>query len=80
MLIEKMAKAYSYIRFSTAIQAAGDSMRRQSELSAQYAATHGLYDHEIPLDFNFSKKFLMGAGVDNFAIKRLSWAGIFSGF
>ena len=42
MLIEKMAKAYSYIRFSTAIQAQGDSMRRQSELSAQYAATHGL--------------------------------------
>jgi DNA invertase Pin-like site-specific DNA recombinase len=42
MLIEKMAKAYSYIRFSTAIQSQGDSMRRQTELSAQYAAQHGL--------------------------------------
>jgi DNA invertase Pin-like site-specific DNA recombinase len=42
MLLEKMAKAYSYIRFSTAIQAQGDSMRRQTELSAQYAAKHGL--------------------------------------
>jgi DNA invertase Pin-like site-specific DNA recombinase len=42
MIIEKMTKAYSYIRFSTAIQAQGDSMRRQAELSSQYAEKHGL--------------------------------------
>jgi len=42
MLIEKMTKAYSYVRFSSAIQAQGDSLRRQTELSAQYAAKHGL--------------------------------------
>ena len=42
MLIEKMTKAYSYVRFSSAAQAMGDSRRRQAELSAQYAAKHDL--------------------------------------
>jgi DNA invertase Pin-like site-specific DNA recombinase len=42
MLIEKMTTAYSYIRFSSVMQAQGDSLRRQTELSAQYAAKHGL--------------------------------------
>lgn len=35
-------RAYSYIRFSTPEQAAGDSLRRQMEASIQYAKKHGL--------------------------------------
>jgi DNA invertase Pin-like site-specific DNA recombinase len=34
--------AYSYIRFSTTEQQKGDSLRRQTEASAKYAAAHGL--------------------------------------
>jgi DNA invertase Pin-like site-specific DNA recombinase len=37
-----MAIAYSYIRFSTSEQKKGDSLRRQTELSEQYALEHGL--------------------------------------
>lgn len=37
-----MIKAYSYIRFSSARQMRGDSLRRQIELSEQYAKEHGL--------------------------------------
>lgn len=35
-------KAYSYVRFSTPEQAAGDSLRRQTEGARQYAAANGL--------------------------------------
>ncbi|UJW75798.1 recombinase family protein [Rhizobium sp. SL42] len=35
-------KAYSYIRFSTPEQERGDSLRRQTEAAARYAALHGL--------------------------------------
>lgn len=35
-------KAYSYVRFSSPEQARGDSLRRQVELSEQYAIKHGL--------------------------------------
>jgi DNA invertase Pin-like site-specific DNA recombinase len=35
-------KAYSYIRFSTPEQAAGDSLRRQTEAARGYAKLHGL--------------------------------------
>jgi DNA invertase Pin-like site-specific DNA recombinase len=35
-------RAYSYLRFSTPEQAQGDSARRQLDLAARYAATHGL--------------------------------------
>lgn len=35
-------KAYSYIRFSSAKQEAGDSERHQVELSKQYTEKHGL--------------------------------------
>ena len=38
----KTPKAYSYIRFSTPEQIKGDSLRRQTELSEQYAAKHNL--------------------------------------
>lgn len=37
-----MAKAYSYIRFSTDIQSKGDSLRRQLEISENYAKDNGL--------------------------------------
>lgn len=36
------ATAYSYIRFSTAEQQKGDSLRRQLESSQKYASEHGL--------------------------------------
>jgi DNA invertase Pin-like site-specific DNA recombinase len=35
-------KAYSYVRFSTAEQQKGDSLRRQIDLSKKYAQKHGL--------------------------------------
>jgi len=35
-------RAYSYLRFSTPEQAAGDSRRRQTELAVRYARTHDL--------------------------------------
>lgn len=35
-------RAYSYIRFSNATQAAGDSYRRQREAAEKYCAQHGL--------------------------------------
>jgi DNA invertase Pin-like site-specific DNA recombinase len=35
-------KAYSYLRFSTPDQLSGDSLRRQTQLAADYAARHGL--------------------------------------
>ena len=37
-----MPKAYSYIRFSSEKQSAGDSLRRQTEMARAYAAKHGL--------------------------------------
>ena len=37
-----MAKAYSYIRFSSPEQAKGDSLRRQVEAAEAYAGAHGL--------------------------------------
>jgi DNA invertase Pin-like site-specific DNA recombinase len=35
-------KAYSYLRFSTPEQMKGDSFRRQTELTRQYAEENGL--------------------------------------
>lgn len=37
-----MKYGYSYIRFSTPSQAAGDSLRRQTELTQRYADEHGI--------------------------------------
>lgn len=46
-----MAKAYSYVRFSTLEQSKGDSKRRQTELAEKYCAQHGLtLDTELILD------------------------------
>ncbi|KAB1089302.1 hypothetical protein F4V91_24910 [Neorhizobium galegae] len=36
------SKAYSYIRMSTEVQLRGDSLRRQTEASRNYAVKHGL--------------------------------------
>jgi len=45
-----MARAYSYIRFSTPEQAEGDSFRRQTELSEEYAKAHKLiFDRSLNL-------------------------------
>ncbi len=44
-----MPKAYSYIRFSSAKQLAGDSLDRQVKLSENYAAKNGL---ELDTDLN----------------------------
>lgn len=43
-----MPRAYSYIRMSSDLQLRGDSLRRQTELSRQYATEHGL---ELVEDF-----------------------------
>lgn len=40
-------RAYSYVRFSSPEQAQGDSLRRQTSLSLEYAARHGLYLDEM---------------------------------
>ena len=37
-----LPKAYSYVRFSTPQQALGDSLQRQAEKAAKWAADHGL--------------------------------------
>ena len=37
-----MAKAYSYLRFSTPEQRKGDSFKRQADLATDYAVRHGL--------------------------------------
>ena len=37
MVKSNMPRCYSYIRFSTPEQALGDSLRRQTEMSEQYA-------------------------------------------
>ena len=48
--ITDMARAYSYIRFSTPEQAEGDSLRRQTELSESYAKRHKLvFDRSLNL-------------------------------
>lgn len=60
-------KAYSYIRFSTPEQQKGDSLRRQTELSAEYARANGL-DLDEKLTFRdrgvsaFNRSNLRGDG------------------
>lgn len=47
---KKTQTAYSYIRFSSPQQMQGDSLRRQTEASENYAAEHGLFlDHDLNL-------------------------------
>ena len=47
----KTPRAYSYVRFSTPAQALGDSLGRQMEKAAKYAADHGL---TLDTDLNLS--------------------------
>jgi DNA invertase Pin-like site-specific DNA recombinase len=49
-----MKKAYSYIRFSSAIQLKGDSLRRQLEASRAYAKQHNLELDESLQDIGVS--------------------------
>jgi hypothetical protein len=42
MCTRNMARAYSYGRHSTALQAQGNSLPRQTEFSTAYAAKHGV--------------------------------------
>src|SRR5688572_21246038 len=42
MAVDCRIKAYSYIRFSTPEQERGDSLRRQAQAAAVYAASHNL--------------------------------------
>lgn len=47
---KKTNVAYSYTRFSSPAQMKGDSLRRQTEASEEYAQQHGLYiDHSLHL-------------------------------
>lgn len=55
-------KAYSYIRWSSAQQSLGDSLRRQLELAERYAAKHNL---------NLDTKLYRDAGVSAFKGKNL---------
>ena len=48
---DEVPKAYSYIRFSSAKQQGGDSVERQTKLSVNYAAKHGL---ELDTQLNMS--------------------------
>lgn len=48
--MSKQPTAYSYIRFSTAEQAAGDSRRRQTTAAQEYADKHGL---KLSEDYSF---------------------------
>src|SRR4051812_47655331 len=67
----EVTKAYSYIRFSTPQQKLGDSLRRQSEKAAKYAAEHGLtLDTELKMT---------DAGVSAFRGKNAS-TGALGGF
>ena len=41
-MVADTPRCYSYIRFSTSEQLKGDSLRRQLELTREYADKHGL--------------------------------------
>jgi len=63
MLSPAMQKAYSYIRFSTPEQAKGNSLARQTKLSDEYAAKHGL-----KIDTSFT---LQDLGLSGFSGKNI---------
>ena len=58
--LDKLPKAYSYVRFSTPEQQNGDSLRRQIELSEKYAKDHGsVLDSSLQLQ-DFGKSAYSG--------------------
>ncbi len=60
-----MAKAFSYLRFSTPEQMSGDSFRRQTELAADYARKHDL-DLDTALTFrDLGVSAFRGANADS---------------
>lgn len=62
-----MSKAYSYIRFSSAKQAGGDSYRRQMELAQAYCQQHGLElaDSREYLFFDAGRSAFKGRHLDD---------------
>ncbi len=63
-----MPKAFSYIRFSTPEQSAGDSFRRQTAAATAYAALHGL-ELDTKLTYqDLGKSAFQGANVDTGAL------------
>lgn len=65
-----MIKAYSYIRFSSTRQMRGDSLRRQTELSEQYAK-----EHNLELDQNFNLRDLGLSAFDGSNVERGALGG-----
>jgi DNA invertase Pin-like site-specific DNA recombinase len=62
-------KAYSYIRFSTPEQAAGDSLRRQTQGAEEYAARNGL-DLDAELTFrDLGKSAFKGKNAETGALR-----------
>jgi DNA invertase Pin-like site-specific DNA recombinase len=60
-----MTRAYSYVRFSTPEQAAGDSYRRQSELASAYATKRGLeLDDELTFE-DLGKSAFVGDNLES---------------
>ena len=68
-----MAKAYSYIRFSTPEQSKGDSLRRQEEDAIEYAAEHGL---ELDTTLNLRDQGLSAFTGENVTAAALETLGI----
>jgi DNA invertase Pin-like site-specific DNA recombinase len=62
--------AYSYIRFSSLEQQKGDSLRRQTEASAKYAAAHGLTLDESLTAHDLGVSAFSGANLENGALGR----------
>jgi hypothetical protein len=60
----QMGKVYSYTRFSTPEQAAGDSYRRQTEAAQKWAAARGLV---LDDRLSFSVASRLGKDRDQFA-------------
>ena len=60
-------KAYSYIRFSSAVQERGDSIRRQTELSTAYADEHGLILDNRDMN-DYGRSAFDGSNVDKGAL------------
>lgn len=63
-----MTQAYSYIRFSTAEQAKGDSLRRQTELTDKFVKARGLILNETLTMRDLGVSAFKGANADEGAL------------
>ena len=71
-VLEQKVKAFSYIRFSTPQQALGDTLKRQSEKAAKYAAEHGLKQEPGGGNYGSERRH---RGADAAYLQKLSDAG-----